>query len=54
MQEAPSKMLGKPNAGEFVKLPQSTDKKKKKLKKPRVEIEFEMETDQPARQKIKK
>lgn len=44
-----------PTGGKFVKLASADsakDAKKKKTKKARVEIEYEMETDQPARQKV--
>lgn len=54
-QEAPSKLVatkGAPAAGQFVKL-QSKKGDKKKSKKPRVEIEYEMEPEQPARTKAR-
>lgn len=56
-QEAPSKLLAAKDdaaAGKFVKLQSKKVDKKKKSKKARVEIEYEMETDQPIREKSKK
>lgn len=55
-QEAPSKLLAakdEPTSGQFVKLPSKKLDRKKKTKKARVEIEYEMEADQPARQKAR-
>lgn len=52
-QEAPAKLLAAKDSkedvtgGKFVKLPTTSKLDKKKSKKARVEIEYEMETDQP-------
>lgn len=46
---------GDSTCGKFVKLSSASKAdKKKKLKKARVEIEYEMETDEPLRVKSKK
>jgi len=57
VEEAPAKLLAKTDAsagGKFVKVAQDKTAKKKKSKKARVEIEYEMETDQPIREKSRK
>lgn len=56
-QEASSKLSPvkeESTGGKFVKMPTvgTKDAKKKKTKKARVEIEYEMETEQPIRQKV--
>lgn len=55
-QEAPSKLLASKDssaAGQFVKLADKKLDKKKKSKKARVEIEYEMEPEEPVRAKTR-